>query len=245
MTVLVLGIQAWKFGSPWETGYSQFEPGAFSLLPRGEALAGFLVRPDRSLPVHAPMLLLALPGWVGFLRRHRVEALFIGLGTLLLVGFVSTFANWPGHWCYGPRYLLVLVPLLSLPLLPVLDRLAAERRPILRAVLIALLAVSAGLQKQVVGKRFFLAYEVSGLLAEAGVPNAPGLTTSRNFALLYRELDRFARCGSEGRVVRHLRRELAPDAARDLENRLRAQLAGNYFWLLPIEPGSTLRAGDG
>lgn len=78
--------------------------------------------------IHFPPLLLAALGWPAFLRRHRQEA-----GTLLLVTLVmflvnGKFVNWRGENCYGPRYMLFVLPLLSLPLLLVLERLLAVRR---------------------------------------------------------------------------------------------------------------------
>lgn len=94
-----------------------------------KGLLGHLVDQQGGLLVHAPHYALAALGFPVIYQRYRGEALLhlaYALPTLLIVG---SYPNWSGHWGVPCRFLVVLVPGLSLALVPVaraaLDRGAA------------------------------------------------------------------------------------------------------------------------
>ena len=121
-----------KFGSPFTTGYTQWETEAHLFKPSNlpVALRGFLFDQHRSAPLHFPILLFALAGWPIFFKRHKLDA-----AAALLIGFVlllvnSMFTNWSGESSYGPRYLLPILPILSLPFIQYLEWLGRlSRKP--------------------------------------------------------------------------------------------------------------------
>ncbi len=109
-TLLVLGYNIARFGTPLATGYGD-ESSAFTT-PLLVGLYGLLLSPGKSLFLYAPPALLALLGvWPLWRRQHAP--------TLLLIALVGThivmYALWhdrDGGGVWGPRLLLPLVPLL-------------------------------------------------------------------------------------------------------------------------------------
>ncbi|MEK6676970.1 MAG: hypothetical protein AABZ47_15120 [Planctomycetota bacterium] len=120
-----------RFGSVWETGYAIAhwdEPGGVKLFdtPLLIGLSGMLFSPGKSLFLFNPVLLAAIPGFLGLWRVQRRLAVAIAVpfvGTLL---FHSWYTFWAGDLAWGPRYLasamgfcvLALIPLMKQPRLP-------------------------------------------------------------------------------------------------------------------------------
>ncbi len=75
------------------------------------------------------MLLPALAGWPFFWKRNRMDAVIILVLSVTLLLVIAGFSNWHGIFGDGPRYLLPVLPLLSLPLVSLLNRIAALGRP--------------------------------------------------------------------------------------------------------------------
>lgn len=129
-----------RTGSPWVPGlmhpqYAPTQPGSGSL---AAGIAGLLVSPAKSLFLFSPVLLIAAAGVPAMLRRARVDALMV-IATLVL--FLLTHGSlraWHGDWGWGPRYVVMVLPLLWLPAVFAADAIrasAAARRA--AAVLIA------------------------------------------------------------------------------------------------------------
>ena len=119
-------VHFFKFGSPFLSGYHQHweSPKPHTIW---HVLYEFTLHPQWSIFLTYPVLILALPGWWFYLRRHTAESLFL---LALLYGMfliVAPLPFWRGESAYGPRYLLYLLPVLSLPALYVLDWLSAPR----------------------------------------------------------------------------------------------------------------------
>lgn len=116
-------------------------------------LPGLLVSPGKGVVWYSPPVLLALFGF----RRLRAHAPALG-ATLLasaatLIPFLSCILFFGGDWCWGPRYLLPILPLWSLPL--------AFLRPTRAMKLATVALVGAGLSVQLLAvsvdhQRFFL-----------------------------------------------------------------------------------------
>jgi len=136
-----------RFGSPLETGRGAID--AFPLLPvllpsMGRNLASLLLSPGKGLLLYCPAVLLGAIAWPKLHRKHRPLSwiLLAAIGTRLL--FTATLDVWHGGFCIGPRYLLMVVPLLMLPIGLGIDRLLRRNRPgeIAVALAIAVAAVS-------------------------------------------------------------------------------------------------------
>jgi len=123
-------------------------------------LCGLLFSPGKSLFLFFPtigLLFLYLPRCF-----RRFPGLTIALVSvcLLSLGLAASFSMWASDWAWGPRYLMVLAPIASLPF-GMRSEGSAERK----SVVIALLTL--GLGSQVLGisvehLRFFLEQQVDG-----------------------------------------------------------------------------------
>ena len=140
----LIGAHNWaRFGSPFTSGYG-FASGEGFITPLGVGLYGLLLSPYRGVFWYSPLLLLALPGWLLFRRRHnRLAWLILALTALQLVTF-ALWWSWHGGVVWGPRFLLVPLPLLALTLAPVFE--AAARRRAVLVIAAALSALSVGVQ---------------------------------------------------------------------------------------------------
>lgn len=102
-----------RFGSLFETGYGR-EAGMFTT-PLWEGLMGLLVSPAKGIVWFSPILLLSLLGACALWRRDREAALAIVAASLAWLGLISRYYQWYGGGCWGPRFLVPLLPLWILP----------------------------------------------------------------------------------------------------------------------------------
>ncbi len=157
----------WKFGSPFQSGYTLWARDDFSHgVPPWRIVWNLFLDPQWSIPLHFPLVVLAAFGARGFARRYPFESAVVGLSFLVDVAFVGSMPIWQGGWSYGPRYFLFLLPALSLPAHASFERFldAAEMcKPRVAALLsgtVAALGVSAFLQFEAARLDPFFAYWV-------------------------------------------------------------------------------------
>ncbi len=165
IAALVMVLNIIKFGSAFHGGYDVWHPDWH----RPASLAGvlgFLVDPQRSIFVHFPVLLPAVVGWPGFLRRYRGDALLLLVIFVAFLFALGSLPSWRGEWSYGPRYLCFLLPLLSLPAATWFDDLFAAGPQWIRRTTVAVVAPlflwSCALQWGVNMLEFFAYYRLSG-----------------------------------------------------------------------------------
>lgn len=76
---------------------------------------GLLLSSGRGLFFYSPPLIAGLCGVPAFARRLPAEtALLAGIALPIFAGY-AIYASWDGGLCWGPRYIVPLVPLLLLP----------------------------------------------------------------------------------------------------------------------------------
>jgi hypothetical protein len=112
--------------SPLRLGYSfaaQFEQsnntGFFSLQhPQADALWGITFSPYRGLFFVSPFLLLGLAGFALFARcrARRAEFLVCAWSVLGYFAFNCSSVMWSGGFSVGPRYLVPMLPFITLPM---------------------------------------------------------------------------------------------------------------------------------
>jgi hypothetical protein len=152
--VLIVDVQGLvhfvKFGDPFLSGYHQHweKPNPHTVW---QVLWEFSLHPQWSFFVVFPILILAVPGWWAYLRRHTSEAIFLLAILLGMFAIVEPLPFWRGEHAYGPRYFLYLMPVLSLPALYVLNWIG--RAWLVPLILTAVFLVVA--QFQVQRYRFF------------------------------------------------------------------------------------------
>lgn len=77
---------------------------------------GLLFDPAHGLLPFAPVTLAALVAWPSFLRKAPQQARVLLLGSALFFLCAASYYTWEGGYCYGPRYLVPILPLLLAPL---------------------------------------------------------------------------------------------------------------------------------
>jgi hypothetical protein len=135
-----------RTGSPFRTAYG---PAAVSFVFGTQTVDGFWglwASPGKSIFLYNPPLVLALFGIPLILRRCRLWLTALGATATPVVLLYGKFMFWSGDWCWGPRYLLFLVPLLLLPGAFLLDEAIKRRRVLVGAVAITIFLLGVGVQ---------------------------------------------------------------------------------------------------
>ena len=141
-----------KTGHPLHTGY---QSGQLSLFGGnlGAGLFGLTLSPGKGLLWFAPTLLLSVLGLPQAWRTHRRMTLLV-LSMAAVVAVISAkYPVWHGGYCFGPRYLVPLIPSLSLLAVPLLVRLWQTQRR--RFLLLVGLTGSLGLLVQGLGSALY------------------------------------------------------------------------------------------
>lgn len=122
LVLVLLGMYNFgRFGSPFETGRG-VDPEAAAAFGYGSFVSpwpgiyGLLLGAGKGLPLFSPAILLGLLCWPAFHRRHRGLSLTLVGAAFARLLFVAMRSDWHGGFCLGPRYLLLLVPFLLLPI---------------------------------------------------------------------------------------------------------------------------------
>ena len=118
--LLTAYINYYRFGSIMDFGYG----GEASLFvnPIGKGLIDLLFNPNKGLFIFAPLALLFPYSFYAFTKRFPAEGLLLsGLFMVNLLLYAAWWA-WEGGGCWGPRFLLPLIPLAFITLAEVLER---------------------------------------------------------------------------------------------------------------------------
>lgn len=105
----LLAFNYWRYGS-----LSAVAPHTGPLPLFGNPLvgaAGLLVSPGKSILLFSPPILLAAAGARGLFREHRATATAIAAIVASHFAIISCLSFFGGDWAWGPRYLVVTLPL--------------------------------------------------------------------------------------------------------------------------------------
>lgn len=230
-----------KFGAPWLTGYHQWRPEVSALTGSlADGLWGFLFSPRFSVFLHYPLLILALLGARGFWRRHRTEAIAMLAIFVPFLLLLSKLPLWAGEFGYGPRYLLFMVPVLSLPAILFLDWMIDSMRTwrarAWAAAAAACLAYSAYLQVQVNRLGFWTYYEARSALELAYSDAAADWFRDRHVGVISADLLRHRADLTALPWFPEFRRRVPPQLAEQYVRELGRLIdRGNWYWGLPRE----------
>jgi hypothetical protein len=108
-----------RFGVPWAFGYSAGRDGALGFgTPLFVGLFGNLASPGKSIFLYAPLLAAAPFGIRALVDRNRRFWLLAWAAPIVVVLLaVSRWWAWSGDWAWGPRLIVPLIPLISIPAL--------------------------------------------------------------------------------------------------------------------------------
>jgi hypothetical protein len=111
---LHLAVNHTLYGNAFLGGYHsdqwQMQP------PIWLSFSGLLIAPSRGLFVYSPALLLAPIGFLAVRRDTPTRAMLTAWagGAVLTVAFYAHWNEWRGGWCFGPRFLCEVLPVLGL-----------------------------------------------------------------------------------------------------------------------------------
>jgi hypothetical protein len=236
---LMLASNANRFGSPFNAGYTQWasENRLFTanILP---ALRGFFFSKQRSIFLNFPLMIFALPAWPAFSRNHRFDAITALLFGVVLLVINSAFRNWQGASCYGPRYLLPVAPILSLPFIYVLGWLARspakKYKLAIRSAIAGALLYSFLLQVEVNTMPFFFWYYLQDTIDDHRTGQPIEYLKSHHFGTINADFLFYRKTGSSAfkdKVIDHL----TSDEEDDMES-LEDSTSSNYYWFRHLLP---------
>jgi hypothetical protein len=116
--MIFLGYNWWRFGSIFESGRAAAAAAGHPPV-LGNPLTGFMglfFSPGKSIFLFSPPIILCILAVRRFCRQNPVLGLMLGSTTFVLVGFLCNVLFFGGDWCWGPRYLTLLLPLWALTL---------------------------------------------------------------------------------------------------------------------------------
>jgi len=238
--VAVLGwINTVKFGSPLLTGYHAWRPEVTALTGSlADGLWGFLFSPRFSVFLHYPLLILSLFGAAAFWRRHRPDAIAMAAVFVPFLLLTSKMPLWAGEFGYGPRYLLFVLPVLSLPAVvfadSIIDRIGEWRARAWTAATLACLAYSAYLQVQVNRLSFWTYYEARAVLEVAYSDSAADWFRDRHVGVICADLIRYRSDLTALPWFPEFRRKVSPQIAEQYVRELGRLIdRGNWYWSRP------------
>lgn len=123
-------------------------------LPIQIGLGGLLFSPGKSFFLYSPPTVLALLSVVPFVRRHGLRTL--GLLAIVLVYFLiySKKPAWHAGAGWGPRYQVLVIPLVILMVAPLIQKAIEERHRWARYALLATFVLGVTFQLLAVSKYF-------------------------------------------------------------------------------------------
>ncbi len=110
------------YGSPWRGPYPFY---GGDLL---QGAAGLLFSGSHGLLSTGPVLALAVPGFPRLLRDQPLRGAVVGAGFLMTFLLTAAWRFWEGSYCYGPRLLVPVIPLLGVAVVKALDSTLLDRR---------------------------------------------------------------------------------------------------------------------
>lgn len=132
-----------RYGNIWDTGYVETE--RFSAV-WWFGISGLLVGPARGFFWYSPILLLALWGAVLLWRKSRAITLFSLAITLSYVLLYGKWYMWHGGYSWGPRFLIPIVPFVTLFAGAAIHAIITKRQTVLAWAAGLLAAISVAVQ---------------------------------------------------------------------------------------------------
>jgi len=176
--VAILWYNWARTGSLFSSGYPSLAGLADSVLRESlfVGLWSYCFSFGKSIFLYNPPLVLSVLALPLVLRRHAVLWWGLGLTAGPIVCLYSKFVFWSGDWCWGPRYLLFVVPLLLLPAVFLVEELLAARKRL--ALLLCGLVFFLGFGIQLVGASqywdHFIRFSKAAQAQWLGYPNRTG-----------------------------------------------------------------------
>jgi hypothetical protein len=233
--ITLLIVNDLRFGSPLNNGYTQWirerEPFSGNFL---HGFWGFLFNTQFGIFTCFPVLLVALFFWREFRERFPIETnLILAVSAVVLITY-SFYIRWSGPWCYGPRYMMPILPLLSLPFLFTLQWLLRGRFNLEKGVsftgIAMLLIISFYMQLMVNSLPFFVWWNLrEGLFAISNNLEVNEYLDGLPFGLINSDL-KSLKTGGKFPPLESLKNQLTDVQYSQLKGILLNMSQPNYYW---------------
>jgi hypothetical protein len=233
--ILLLLGNWYKFGSPLETGYSQWGEHHQPIFSGNmlKALGYLFFGIQGNIFIHFPVLLFALFGMRAFLRRWPLDSLLILIVSVCIFAIVAKFHNWIGWWCYGPRYVLSVLPLLSLPFIVVIeylrDHFSHWSSRACAAMIVACLAYSCWLQVYANSLPPFAYFYMRDSLEKLNIPEVNDYLDYHPFGIIYHDMESY-QAGGPWVVATMLDADRNEESRETLHAYVEQFTFSDYFW---------------
>ncbi len=117
-----------RFGDVLETGRTAGTNSYGTFVAPWRGLWGELCSAGKGLVFYCPAFILGLAAWRPFHRKHRILSLVIAAAALFRVIFIASRSDWHGGFCLGPRYMVMLIPFLMLPIGVLVNEFLSARK---------------------------------------------------------------------------------------------------------------------
>ena len=177
---IILGLNYYRYGDVFATGYEDQAEGIKFSTPLLAGLYGFLFSVGKGMFFFSPPLILVFFAVKRFWEEWRnvALALFVMVGVFVLVQ--STWQNWAGGWCWGPRHIFQIHALLTVPIVMLL---LPPRSSVLRIIYGVILVI--GIAVQLYGSsQSFIDFYMDFYRTPAQPPNAHLLYSDEEVGLL-------------------------------------------------------------
>ena len=235
----LLFLNYYQFGSPLDAGYTQWVQYTDSFAGDiFEGLYGFFFLANRSIFVHFPILFFALFGIRQFYKKYSLEALWIGAVFMIFLLTISKLPFWAGEACYGPRLLLFMLPVASLPFIETLhglqDHWKKTSSKVAGAFIGLLLLASFQLQMNINALPFFVYYSMESAVTGAADPVNQNILDQRffkgrNYGVLNAEFLSYKKSGVYP-PFDYAKTLLQPSRFTEMKNHVDSMLTSNYYW---------------
>jgi hypothetical protein len=132
--LLVLAVNAWRYGSPTNFGYALGTATSQSYpIVRGVWNQWF--SSGKSVFLFAPVAVIAVAGLVRTFRKLPMEMGLLAALVIVNTLFFARVQFWSGDWAWGPRYLQIVIPCLAAMAAPLMDSRAWRRALLVVSVL--------------------------------------------------------------------------------------------------------------
>ncbi|MBN1901966.1 glycosyltransferase family 39 protein [Candidatus Sumerlaeota bacterium] len=144
LSILILIYNHLNYGSAFNPGYERQEFAS----PFFSGIYGLLFSPSRGLFLFSPSVIMFFLGWRKF--REKFPALFFICIVVIIsrIAVLAKWFSWQGGWCWGPRLLLTIIPLMTLPAFEIFETWK-EQKGAIRITTLSLLI--AGFFIQIIG----------------------------------------------------------------------------------------------
>ena len=103
------------YSDAWELAFNKSAGTAFSTLNIPKHIFGFIFSPTKGLLFFSPSIILGIFGWI--LAPKTLNRLLISVCITVFLYLIIYGANFAWHgsaWCWGPRYIIPIIPLVYL-----------------------------------------------------------------------------------------------------------------------------------